>query len=73
MLEEGQLLGNEDVSTDSDNWTPIGTVASFAAAIQKLMEGPASKTGLPAVAPAGEPAGRAGRPPRANPAANMDR
>ncbi|HVG61358.1 MAG TPA: zinc-ribbon domain-containing protein, partial [Hyalangium sp.] len=45
MLEEGQLLGNEDVSTDSDNWTPIGTVASFAAAIQKLMEGPSSKTG----------------------------
>jgi predicted Zn finger-like uncharacterized protein len=56
MLEEGQLLGNEDVSTDSDNWTPIGTVASFAAAIQRLMEGPSSKTGLPAVAPSSEPA-----------------
>ncbi|HEX8700694.1 MAG TPA: tetratricopeptide repeat protein, partial [Myxococcaceae bacterium] len=54
MLEDGQLLGNEDVSTDSENWTPIGTVAAFAAAIQKLMEGPASKTGLPAVAPASE-------------------
>jgi predicted Zn finger-like uncharacterized protein len=54
MLEDGQLLGNEDVSTDSENWTPIGTVAAFATAIQKLMEGPASKTGLPAVAPASE-------------------
>ena len=48
MLEDGQLLGNEDVSTDADTWTPIGTVATFAAAIQKLMEGP----GTPAVAAA---------------------
>ncbi|KFE63861.1 tetratricopeptide repeat protein [Hyalangium minutum] len=73
MLEEGQLLGNEDVSTDSDNWTPIGTVASFAAAIQKLMEGPASKTGLPAVAPSGEPAKAEQAAPAASPAANLDR
>jgi predicted Zn finger-like uncharacterized protein len=72
MLEEGQLLGNEDVSTDSDNWTPIGTVASFAAAIQKLMEGPSSKTGLPAVAP-GEPTPSAQPAPAPNPTANMDR
>ncbi|WP_224368713.1 tetratricopeptide repeat protein [Hyalangium versicolor] len=72
MLEEGQLLGNEDVSTDSDNWTPIGTVASFAAAIQKLMEGPASKTNLPAVAP-GEPSAQAEPSPAPNPAVTMDR
>ncbi|HYH99476.1 tetratricopeptide repeat protein [Hyalangium sp.] len=71
MLEEGQLLGNEDVSTDSDNWTPIGTVASFGAAIQKLMEGPSSKTGLPAVAP-GEPA-KVEQAPAASPSANLDR
>ncbi|MFL5345655.1 MAG: tetratricopeptide repeat protein [Hyalangium sp.] len=72
MLEEGQLLGNEDVSTDSDNWTPIGTVASFATAIQKLMEGPSSKTGLPAVAPAGEAAPDPSAP-APNPTASMDR
>jgi predicted Zn finger-like uncharacterized protein len=73
MLEDGQLLGNEDVSTDSDNWTPIGTVPSFAAAIQKLMEGPASKTGLPAVSPAAE-APKADQAPAASPAnASLDR
>ncbi|WP_263452489.1 tetratricopeptide repeat protein [Hyalangium gracile] len=72
MLEEGQLLGNEDVSTDSENWTPIGTVASFAAAIQKLMEGPASKTGLPAVSPS-EPAAQAEQSPAPNPAASVER
>ena len=47
MLEDGQLLGNEDVSADGEGWTPIGTVGAFAAAIQKLMEGP----GTPAPAP----------------------
>jgi predicted Zn finger-like uncharacterized protein len=67
MLEDGQLLGNEDVSTDSENWTPIGTVPAFAAAIQKLMEGPASKTGLPAVSPSSE-APKADQAPSANPA-----
>ncbi len=72
MLEEGQLLGNEDVSTDSDNWTPIGTVASFAAAIQRLMEGPSSKTGLPAVAPSSEPA-HTEQPPAPSANASLDR
>src|SRR5690606_15093553 len=47
MLGEGQLLGNEDVSTDGENWTPIGAVGVFAEAIQKLMEGPG---GVPALA-----------------------
>lgn len=40
MLEDGQLLGNEDVSVDSQSWTPIGTVPAFASAIQRMMEGP---------------------------------
>jgi predicted Zn finger-like uncharacterized protein len=71
MLEDGQLLGNEDVSTDSENWTPIGTVPAFATAIQKLMEGPASKTGLPAVSPSDAP--KADPAPAATPAANADR
>ena len=49
MLEDGQLLGNEDVSSDADSWTPIGTVPTFATAIQKLMEGPGTPA-APAVA-----------------------
>ncbi|XXF79811.1 tetratricopeptide repeat protein [Myxococcaceae bacterium GXIMD 01537] len=48
MLEDGQLLGNEDVSPDSENWVPIGTVGTFASAIQQLMEGP-SKVAPPSV------------------------
>lgn len=41
MLEDGQLLGNEEVSTDASNWSPIGTEAAFSGAIAKLMEQPA--------------------------------
>ncbi|MGC4121268.1 MAG: tetratricopeptide repeat protein [Myxococcales bacterium] len=48
MLEEGQLLGNEDVSSDGETWVPIGTIAAFAAAIQKLMESPTGMPGLSA-------------------------
>jgi len=73
MLEDGQLLGNEDVSTDSENWTPIGTVSAFAAAIQKLMEGPASKTGLPAVAPASETPAAEAPPAAASSNPSLDR
>ncbi|AKQ68138.1 MJ0042 family finger-like domain/tetratricopeptide repeat protein [Myxococcus hansupus] len=51
MLEDGQLLGNEDVSLDSEAWSAIGTVPTFAAAIQRLMEGPA-KLVTPTAAPA---------------------
>ncbi|RMG13438.1 MAG: tetratricopeptide repeat protein [Deltaproteobacteria bacterium] len=38
MLKEGQLLGNEEVSTDGAKWKPIGSVPQFAEAIQALME-----------------------------------
>jgi len=42
MLEDGQLLGNEEVSTDGDHWSAIGAEPAFGAAMQKLMEsGPA--------------------------------
>ena len=70
MLEDGQLLGNEDVSTDSENWSPIGTVATFAAAIQRLMEGPAKL-----VAPTAAPSAATSEAPRADtaPQANMKR
>ncbi len=40
MLKEGQLLGNEEVSTDGNTWKPIGSVPQFAEAIQALMEAP---------------------------------
>ncbi|MCY1016044.1 tetratricopeptide repeat protein [Pyxidicoccus sp. MSG2] len=61
MLEDGQLLGNEDVSTDSETWSPIGTVATFAAAIQRLMEGPAK-----VVTPSAAPTVAAAEAPRAD-------
>ncbi|MGI5861662.1 MAG: tetratricopeptide repeat protein [Myxococcales bacterium] len=48
MLGEGQLLGNEDVTTDGENWLPIGSVPAFAEAIQKLMESPGGLPGLAA-------------------------
>ncbi|SEU38552.1 tetratricopeptide repeat protein [Stigmatella erecta] len=72
MLEDGQLLGNEDVSEDSENWAPIGTVAAFASAIQKLMEGPAVKG---PVAPAGAvvEASRPDAAPASSPAVTLDR
>jgi predicted Zn finger-like uncharacterized protein len=38
MLEDGQLLGNEDVSTDGSSWSPIGSVANLAQAAQKAAE-----------------------------------
>ncbi|MFY0565203.1 tetratricopeptide repeat protein [Archangium lansingense] len=69
MLEDGQLLGNEDVSNDGDSWTPIGTVPTFAAAIQKLMEGP----GTPAVAAPPQPATEPGSKANLNSAANMEK
>ncbi|WNG39081.1 tetratricopeptide repeat protein [Archangium violaceum] len=73
MLEDGQLLGNEDVSTDGDAWAPIGTVSIFASAIQKLMEGPGTPA-VPAAAPpmpTAESGSKAGQP--AATAANMER
>ncbi|MDC0714324.1 tetratricopeptide repeat protein [Stigmatella sp. ncwal1] len=72
MLEDGQLLGNEDVSADAENWSPIGTVTAFAAAIQKLMEGPAVKSGLPPVGTSVEPS-RTEVAPASSPAVTLDR
>jgi tetratricopeptide (TPR) repeat protein len=48
MLQEGQLLGNEDVTIDGEAWVPIGSVQAFAEAIQKLMESPGGLPGLAA-------------------------
>ncbi|MBZ4412866.1 zinc-ribbon domain-containing protein [Myxococcus sp. XM-1-1-1] len=54
MLEDGQLLGNEDVSLDSESWSAIGTIPTFAAAIQRLMEGPAKVVAAAPVAAASD-------------------
>jgi tetratricopeptide (TPR) repeat protein len=54
MLEEGQLLGNEEVSADAETWHPIGTEGAFQGAIAKLMEQPAR-----AAAAAGQTGGAA--------------
>jgi predicted Zn finger-like uncharacterized protein len=61
MLEDGQLLGNEDVSSDAANWMPIGTVSAFAEAIQKLMEGPGTSAAAPAM-PSAESNSKVGTP-----------
>lgn len=41
MLEDGQLLGNEEVSLDSTSWQGIGAEPAFQAVIARLMESPA--------------------------------
>ncbi|MBL8953939.1 MAG: zinc-ribbon domain-containing protein, partial [Myxococcaceae bacterium] len=59
MLEDGQLLGNEEVSLDSESWQPIGAEAAFQGAIAKLMEqparAPAAQTGGPPPSTGGAP------------------
>ena len=41
MLEDGQLLGNEEVSIDAESWHAIGTEPALQAVIARLMEAPA--------------------------------
>ncbi len=50
MMGDGQLLGNEDVSTDQETWTPLGSVPAFAQVMQKLVtqkEAPAGAAPTP--------------------------
>ena len=50
MLGDGQLLGNEDVSTDQETWTPLGSVPIFAQVMQRLLsrpDAPAASPGSP--------------------------
>lgn len=51
MLEDGQLLGNEDISTDGDSWSPMATEATLGQTIQKLMESPAAAASAVASTP----------------------
>jgi predicted Zn finger-like uncharacterized protein len=52
MLEEGQLLGNEEVSLDAQSWQPVGSEPAFQAVIARLMEAPSRTTAAAAAAPA---------------------
>ena len=50
MLSKGELLGNEDVSTDGSTYSPIGAVAAFGAALRKAAAAePAAKPAAPVV------------------------
>ncbi|HET6438881.1 MAG TPA: tetratricopeptide repeat protein [Anaeromyxobacter sp.] len=49
MLSKGELLGNEDVSTDGSSYTPIGAVPSFGAALRKATTEPVPKQAAPVV------------------------
>ncbi|HZJ54205.1 MAG TPA: tetratricopeptide repeat protein, partial [Myxococcaceae bacterium] len=40
MLEDGQLLGSEEVSTDGDAWTGMAAVPTFGQAMQRLVSSP---------------------------------
>ncbi|HEY1908540.1 MAG TPA: tetratricopeptide repeat protein [Myxococcaceae bacterium] len=60
MLEDGQLLGSEEVSTDGDNWSGMAAVPMFAQAMQRLVSSPSP---TPTVAPA-KSAAAAAPPPK---------
>jgi tetratricopeptide (TPR) repeat protein len=40
MLEDGQLLGNEEISPDGDSWQPIGSEPALQEVVSRLMEAP---------------------------------
>jgi cellulose synthase operon protein C len=67
MLEDGQLLGNEEVSLDAESWTPIGAEAGFQTAIANLMASP-SKSMATAMPGADDGSGAGGQQ-----SASMDR
>jgi tetratricopeptide (TPR) repeat protein len=53
MLEDGQLLGSEEVSTDGDAWTGMAAVPTFGQAMQRLVSAPSptqTATAKPAAA-----------------------
>ena len=52
MLEDGQLLGSEEVSTDGDGWSGMAAVPTFAQAMQRLVSSPAGPQTSPNRPPA---------------------
>jgi tetratricopeptide (TPR) repeat protein len=72
MLSRGELLGNEDVSTDDGStFRAIGTVPAFGAAMRRLMEAP-GPAGSPRLTESGT-VGDAKARPKAAPAGRMGR
>jgi len=61
MLEDGQLLGSEEVSTDGDAWSGMSAVPVFSRAMQRLVSSPSP---TPQVAPAKVAAAPAAAPPK---------
>src|SRR5262249_46593070 len=54
MLEDGQLLGSEEVSTDGDTWSGLAAIPAFGQAMQRLVTAPSpppTVTARPASAP----------------------
>jgi predicted Zn finger-like uncharacterized protein len=52
MLEDGQLLGSEEVSTDGDAWTGMAAVPAFSQAMQRLVAAPSPTPVAPGKPPA---------------------
>ena len=61
MLEDGQLLGSEEVSQDGEGWSGMASVPTFAQAMQRLLAAPAAAT-APVVSAAKQPAAAPERP-----------
>ncbi len=47
MLQEGKLLGNEEVSADGERWSVISTVPLFSSAMEQILASPAGALRLP--------------------------
>ena len=61
MLEDGQLLGSEEVSTDGDSWSGMAAVPTFSQAMQRLVSSPSP---TPTVAPVKAGAAAPAPPPK---------
>ncbi len=61
MLEDGQLLGSEEVSTDGDAWSGMSAVPVFAQAMQRLVSSPSP---TPQVLPGKAAAAPSAAPPK---------
>ncbi len=58
MLGKGELMGNEDVSSDGGGtWTPIGAVPAFGDALRKVAAEPVASSATQAAPSAGTPFG----------------
>ncbi|HVE84894.1 MAG TPA: tetratricopeptide repeat protein, partial [Myxococcales bacterium] len=75
MLEDGQLMGNEDISPDGDSWSPMSSSSSLSTAIQRIMSSPSrAQAPAPSAFPGGGGGGSTETSVRSGPqSASMDR